>query len=132
MLDSPTVPSVDFWLDWRPTASVDGLRRILPASAAAAGLGVVERELVSSGPEWAHFDLLDPAAGQGPVGSMRAQALPDGTQLLVTPANRRDEAALAALNRGALALYCGLLARGLLAPPPPLETPDRPLVPPEA
>ena len=99
MLDSPTVPSVDFWLDWRPTASVDGLRLALPASAVAAGLRVVEREMMMSGPEWALFDLLDPAAGQGPVGSMCAQALPDGTQLLVTPADRRDIVTLVPARR---------------------------------
>jgi hypothetical protein len=127
------VPSVDFWLDWRPTASVDRLRRILPAVAQLAGLSVVERELLTSGPGWAMLDLLDPATGPGPVGGMRAQDLPGGgSQLLIAPGDRRDQAALAALNRGALALYCGLLARGLLAPPAPLEPPARPLVAPEA
>jgi hypothetical protein len=133
VVDSATVPSVDFWLDWRPSASVDRLRRVLPAIADAAGLQVVERELLTSGPGWAMLDLHDPAAGQGPVGSMRAQDVPEGgSQLFVAPGERRDEAALAALNRGALALYCGLLVRGLLAPPPPLEPPAWPLVAPEA
>jgi hypothetical protein len=127
------VPSVDFWLDWRPTASVERLRRILPPVAEAVGLRILERELLTSGPGWAMFDLLDPVIGPTPVGSMRAQDLPTGgSQLLVAPSERRDEAALAALNRGALALYLGLLARGLLAPPAPLETPARPLVAPEA
>ena len=127
------VPSVDFWLDWRPTASVERLRRILPPVAEAVGLRILERELLTSGPGWAMFDLFDSAAGQPSVGSMRAQDVPTGgSQLLVAPAERRDEAALSALNRAALALYCGLLERGLLAPPPPLETPARPLVAPEA
>jgi hypothetical protein len=127
------VPSVDFWLDWRPRATVDRLRRVLPAIAGAAGLQVVERELLTTGPGWAMLDLLDPSVGQEPVGSMRAQDAPEGgSQLFVAPADRRDEAALAALNRAALALYCGLLARGLLAPPPPLEAPLPPLISPEA
>jgi len=127
------VPSVDFWLDWRPGASVDRLRRILPAVAEAAGLRVVERELLTTAPGWAMLELLDPATGPGSVGTMRAQDLPEGgSQLFVAPGERREEAALAALNRGALALYCGLLERGLLAPPAPLEPPGRPLVAPEA
>src|SRR5205823_4064721 len=78
VLDSATVPSVDFWLDWRPSASVDRLRRVLPPVAEAAGLRVVERELLTTGPGWAMLDLLDPATGPGPVGTMRAQDLPEG------------------------------------------------------
>jgi len=133
VVDSATVPSVDFWLDWRPSASVDRLRQILPAVAAAVGLRVVEREMVTSSAGWAMLDLVDPASEGGAVGALRAQDVPGGgSQLFVAPGERRDPAALEALNRGALALYCGLLARGLLAPPAPLERPSPPLVPPEA
>ena len=124
------MPGVDFWLDWRPTASVNALRRVLPVIAKSHGYRLVERELVTTGPDWAMFGLH--ADGLGEVGTMRAQTADGATQMFVGPGSRRDDVALAALNRAMLALYCGLLARGLLAPPGPLEVPGSPLIAPEA
>jgi hypothetical protein len=132
VVDSGPVPTVDFWLDWRPRASVDQLRHVLPAIARGIGCQIVERELLTSGPGWAMFDLLDPELGPEPVGTMRAQEGEGGSQLFVAPGERRDEPALVALNRAALALYCGLLLRGLLAPPAPLEHPSPSLISTEA
>ena len=129
MVDSATVPSVDLWLDWRPSAPVERLRSVLPAIASAHGYEVAERLTMTSGPGWALFDLRSPRFEQ-PVGAMRAQDGADGsTQLFLSPSALREPAALAELNRAALAIYCGLLLRGLLPPPAPFEPPEPPLLP---
>lgn len=124
------MPGPDFWLELRPTASVDALRRIAPAIARASAFVLGERFLPNTAPGWALFEIVDPSLDTETIGSMRAQDLPEGgSQLLVTLGARRDDPTLSALNRAAVALYCGLLVRGLLAPPPPLSIPDPPLLP---
>ena len=130
MVDSATVPGVDFWLDWRVDATVEHLRRLLPRLAAEATCEVVEIESIATHAGWAQLAVQSEGRQ---VGMLRAQDEPDGrAQVLIAPGSARDEAALAALNRASLALYLGLIARGLLAPPPPLEVPSEPLVSPEA
>lgn len=130
MLDSPPVPSDHFWLDWRLAATVEQLRGLLPPLVDSANGRLSERQTMTSAPDWALFDLIAPALGpDAVVGSLRAQNLPDGgAQLLVGPGSQRGDAASAALNRTALALYCALLLRGILAPPPPFQPPDPPLI----
>jgi len=124
------VPGPDFWLELRPTAPVEALRRIAPAIARASAYVLAERDLPNTAPGWALFEIFDPSLGAETIGSMRAQDLADGgSQLFVTIGARRDDAAVSGLNRAAVALYCGLLVRGLLAPPPPLSIPDPPLRP---
>jgi len=126
------VPGVDFWLDWTVAASVGTLRRLLPRLADAAGYRLREVESIVSHEGWAQL-ALEAEAFAGPFGIVRAQDVGDGRcQVVVAPGAARDDAALGALNRASLAFYCGLLARGLLAPPSPLETPSEPLLPTEA
>lgn len=130
MLDSAPVPSDHFWLDWRLAATVEQLRGLLPPLADATGGRLRERQTMTTGPDWALFDLIAPALGpDAAVGSLRAQNVPEGgAQLFVGPGSQRGDAAAAALNRAALGLYCALLLRGLLAPPPPFQSPDPPLI----
>ena len=126
------MPGLDFWLDWRVAASVERLRRLLPQVVGQAGYRLREVESTMTHQGWAQLALESDAFGE-PFGIVRAQDGGDGrAQVIVAPGAAREPGALAALNRAALALYCGLLARGLLAPPPPLETPSEPLVPSEA
>jgi hypothetical protein len=126
------VPGVDFWLDWSVAANVGTLRRLLPRLAGEAGYRASEVESIVTHEGWAQFALESDALAS-PFGIVRAQDGADGrAQVIVAPGAARDAAALDALNRAALAFYCGLLARGLLAPPPPLETPSEPLLPTEA
>jgi hypothetical protein len=122
------MPSVDLWLDWRPNVPVETLRALLPAIATSFGYRVDERHTLTTAPGWAMLDLRSPRFEQ-PVGSMRAQDSTDGsTQLFLSPSALRDPAALTELNRAALALYCGLLLRAVLPPPPPFELPDPPFL----
>jgi hypothetical protein len=126
------VPGVDFWLDWSVAASVGTLRRLLPRLADEGGYRLREVESMVTDEGWAQL-ALEADAFAGPFGIVRAQDVGDGrSQVIVAPGAARDAAALLALNRAGLAFYCGLLARGLLAPPPPLETPSEPLLPTEA
>jgi hypothetical protein len=123
------VPGVDFWLDWRVVGTVERLRALLPRLVADLDYRVVEIESIATHAGWAQLSL---ERGGASFGMIRAQDEPDGrVQLLIAPSSARDEPSLAALNRAALALYCGLLLRGLLAPPSPLEVPSEPLVPPQ-
>lgn len=132
MVHSHTVPSVDFWLDCSIAASVERLRVLLPALADGAGYAVREVESITTGPGWAMF-ALDVVGGPRGIATARAQDVGDGrAQMFVGPGPARDQAALDHLNRAALHLYCRLIERGLLAPPPPFEVPRPPLVPPEA
>jgi hypothetical protein len=127
------VPSDHFWLDWRLETSVGTLRRIMPALVETAGCALRERQTMTTSAGWALFDLIAPAVGpDAAVGSMRAQNLADGgAQLFVGPGAQRGDEGAAALNRAALALYCGLLLRGLLPPPSPFQVPAPPLISPE-
>jgi hypothetical protein len=127
VVDSPTVPGVDFWLDWRVATTVERLRRLLPSLVEPAGYRLAEVESIATHAGWAQLSLEADGAA---VGMIRAQDEPDGrAQLLIAPGAARDPRALNALNRASVALYCGLLARGLLDPPPPLEPPSEPLIP---
>ncbi|HEV8638183.1 MAG TPA: hypothetical protein VG370_28555 [Chloroflexota bacterium] len=126
------MPGVDFWLDWSVGATVGQLRRLLPCLVADAGYRLREVESMMTHGGWAQL-ALEADAFPRPFGTVRAQDAGDGrSQVIVAPGPARDPAALLALNRAALALYCGLVARGLLAPPPPLEAPADPLLPTEA
>jgi hypothetical protein len=126
------VPGVDFWLDWSIAADVGTLRRLLPRLAADAGYRLREVESVATHEGWAQL-ALEADAFSEPFGIVRAQDAGDGrSQVIVAPGAAREDAALLALNRATLALYCGLVARGLLAPPPPLEPPSEPLLTTEA
>ena len=132
VVHSAAVPGLDFWLDWSVAADVGALRRLLPRLAGEAGYRVREVESLVTHEGWAQL-ALEADGFAGPFGIVRAQDVGDGrSQLLVAPGAARDDAALLALNRASLAFYCGLIARGLLAPPPPLEPPPEPLLPPEA
>jgi hypothetical protein len=129
VVDSPAVPGVDFWLDWRVRTTVEHLRGLLPRLLADIGDQLVEIESIATHVGWAQLSLEADGAA---VGMIRAQDEPDGrAQLLIAPGAAREPDDLAALNRAALALYCGLLSRGLLDPPPPLEVPNKPLVAPK-
>jgi hypothetical protein len=129
VVDWTTVPGVDFWLEWRVVGTVAQMRTLLPRLVADHGYRFVEVESIATHAGWAQLSLERAGA---PVGMVRAQDEPDGrVQLLIAPGSARDGPSLAALNRAALALYCGLLLRGLLAPPSPLEVPSEPLAPPE-
>jgi hypothetical protein len=127
----PGVPSADFWLDWTLAAPVARLRELLPAILTPAGYVLEETQTAASGPGWAAFLLRLPGPAAEPIGSARAQDVGEGrSQMFVGPGSARDGEALAELNRAALLLYVELVRGGLLAPPPPLETPSRPLNPP--
>ena len=122
------MPGVDFWLDWKVTTTVERLRQLLPRLLRPHAYALAEVESIATHAGWAQLSL---EANGRAVGMIRAQDEPDGrAQLLIAPGADRDPEDLAALNRAALALYCGLLAGGLIAPPPPLEVPSPPLVPP--
>lgn len=132
MVHSPIVPGLDFWLDWSVDATVERLRRLLPVLVAPAGYRAREIESMMTHAGWAQVALEAPELAQ-PFGIVRAQDAGEGrAQLIVAPGPGRSPAELAALNRAGLALYCGLLSRGLLDPPAPLERPAQALVPPEA
>jgi hypothetical protein len=127
------VPSADFWLDWTLAAPVARLRELLGSVLATAGYVLEEVPTAASGPAWAAFVLRLPSLTADSIGSARAQDAGEGrSQMFVGPGSARDEAALAELNRAALLLYVELIRAGLLAPPPPLEIPSRPLNPPPA
>jgi hypothetical protein len=127
------VPSANFWLDWALAAPVERLRQLLPAILRPGGYLLEETVTAASGPGWATFALRQPSVAAEPIGSARAQDVGDGrSQLFVGPGAARDAPALDELNRAAVLLYVELVRGGVLAPPPPLEIPSRPLNPPEA
>ena len=121
------MPGVGFWLDWTLGAPVQELRALLPRLASDAGYRIDEQATANTAPGWAMFRLRS-LRHLDPIGSARAQDVGDRqSQMFVGPGAARDEAALDELNRLSLQLYVELVRRGLLAPPPPLETPRRPL-----
>ena len=133
LLDSFAVSSDHFWLDLRLETTVETLRRVMPGLVESAGCALRERQTMTSSADWALFDLIAPDLGpDAAVGSMRAQDLAEGgAQLFVGPGAQRGDEGAAALNRVALALYCGLLLRGILAPPAPFQVPLPPVISPE-
>lgn len=123
------MPSVDFWLDWSLRSNVETLRHALPEIASASGFRVDEVETFTTSPGWAMFALIDPAVSSTPVGSARAQDSDGAAQMFIGPGQDRSEAGLTALNRIAVVLYAGLILRGALAPPLPMESPSPPIQP---
>jgi hypothetical protein len=125
------VPGADFWLDWTLAASVEQVRGLLPAMLQSDGYAVDELQSAASGPGWATFALRAPSVAAEPIGIARGQDVDGGgSQMFVGPGPARDASALAELNRACVLLYVELLRRGAIAPPPPLETPSRPLTAP--